>query len=174
MPNSAQFCRKHRDLLRRDRIGDRQIDIDRRHIVIRRGDRQIGPPNRPARHAQPVKRLRRGHLMDQMQVDVEQVGFAGRGANDVTAPRPCRPAFSGDWSSVFSVFSYVQRDVDDPAITVDGWLLLEPAKRGHIGSRAGLDDVRRKAMARVEVAFEANAEIDGAPGHPSAARSLRR
>src|SRR6476469_2749563 len=80
------ILREHRYLLRRDRVRDWQIDVDGRHIVIRSPDGEVRATNGPARHAQAVERLGRCHLMDQMQVDVEQVGFAKRGSNDMLLP----------------------------------------------------------------------------------------
>ena len=65
------------DLSARYRIGDRLVDVDRRHVVILGGDRQIRSPDAAARKPQPVERLRAGHLVHEVQVDVDQVGFAG-------------------------------------------------------------------------------------------------
>ena len=75
----------------RDRVGDRLVDVDRRHVVVLGGDRQIGPVHRPAGQPQSVEGLRAGHLVDEVQVDVDQVRLprgtlAGAGDDDVVAP----------------------------------------------------------------------------------------
>ena len=41
------------------------------------GDRQIRSADAAAGEPQPVERLRAGHLVDEVQVDVDQIGFAG-------------------------------------------------------------------------------------------------
>ena len=57
-----------------------------RHVVIHRRDGEIGAPHAPPVEPQPVERLRRGHLVDQVQVDVEQRRLAGLLADDVRVP----------------------------------------------------------------------------------------
>ena len=47
---------------------------------------QIGPPNPPAGEAQALEGLRRGHLVDEVEIDVEQRGLAGLLAHDVALP----------------------------------------------------------------------------------------
>ena len=79
------------DLSARDGIGDRLVDVDRRHVVVLGGDRQIRSPDAAARKPQPVERLRAGHLVHEVQVDVDQIGFAGvagaaAGGDDVVVP----------------------------------------------------------------------------------------
>ena len=78
---------ERRELRRRDRVRDRPVDLDRRHVVVGRGDRQVGPPHRPVRHAQAVERLRRGHLVHEVHVDVEQVVLARRRVDQVPLPQ---------------------------------------------------------------------------------------
>ena len=46
--------------------------VVRRDVVVHRRERQFGPPHLPPRQAQALERLRRGHLVDEVQVDVEQ------------------------------------------------------------------------------------------------------
>ena len=43
-----------------------------RHVVVGGRDRLVGPADRAALEPQPVEGLRRGHLVDQVQVDVDQ------------------------------------------------------------------------------------------------------
>jgi hypothetical protein len=73
-------------LLLGDRVFDRQRAVGRRHVVVGCGDRQIGAADLPAGEAQALERLRRRHLMDEMQVDVEQRRFACGLADDVVLP----------------------------------------------------------------------------------------
>ena len=51
-------------------------------VATVRSGRRTAPPGQ----AQPVERLRRGDLVDEVEVDVEQVGLAGRGVHDVVVP----------------------------------------------------------------------------------------
>ena len=60
----------------RDRVGDRQVDVDGGDVVVLGGDRQIRAAHRPARKPKAVERLRTGDLVDEVQIDVDQVGFA--------------------------------------------------------------------------------------------------
>ena len=59
--------------------------VGRRVVVLGR-QRQVGPAHRAAGQPQPVKRLRAGDLVHQVQVDVEQVRLAVGGAHDVRVP----------------------------------------------------------------------------------------
>ena len=68
---------KRFDLGARDGIGDRLVDVDRRHVVVLGGDGQVGSPDPAAGKPQPVECLRAGHLVNEVKVDVDQVGFAG-------------------------------------------------------------------------------------------------
>src|SRR5262249_48829172 len=49
-------------------------------------DRQVGPADRPARHPEPVERLRAGHLVHQVEVDIQQVGLAVGAAHHMGVP----------------------------------------------------------------------------------------
>src|SRR5690606_13908942 len=57
-----------------------------RHVVVGRREGEVGPADRSARHTKAVEGLRRGHLVDEMQVDVEQVGLPLAGPYDVLVP----------------------------------------------------------------------------------------
>ena len=79
------------DLDPRYRVGDRLVDVNRRDVVILGGQREVGPAHRTAGHSQPVERLRAGDFVNQVQVDVDQVGLAGRAGtrprdDDVVSP----------------------------------------------------------------------------------------
>ena len=75
----------------RYRVGDRLIDVDRRHVVVLGGDRQIRPVDRTVGQPQPVESLGTGHLVDEVQVDVDQIrlprgALAGPGNDDMIGP----------------------------------------------------------------------------------------
>src|SRR5581483_8261525 len=55
-------------------------------IVIDCGDGAVRPAHLAARKAQPFKGLRRCDLVDQLQIDVEQRGFALRLDDDMLLP----------------------------------------------------------------------------------------
>ena len=44
----------------------------RRNIMVRQGQRALGTPDRPPRRREPGEGLRRGHLVQKMQVDIQQ------------------------------------------------------------------------------------------------------
>ena len=77
---------QHLDLAGRDGILDGAVEGGGRHIVVHGGDGQVGPADAAAGQPQAVEGLRRGHLVDQVQVDVQQVGFVGGLADDVPVP----------------------------------------------------------------------------------------
>ena len=66
-------ARERVELLARDVVLDRAREVPRRHVVVGRRDRAIGPPHRAAGEPQPLERLRARDLVDEVQVDVEQV-----------------------------------------------------------------------------------------------------
>ena len=70
----------------RDRVRDRQVYPDRRHVVVRRGNGQVRAADFAPCHPQPLECLRRGHLVDQVEVDEKGVGLARRRMNDVPLP----------------------------------------------------------------------------------------
>ena len=65
---------QHLELLGRDRVGHRPVDVLGGDVVVRGGDGELGPAHRAAGEAEPVEGLRAGHLVDEVEVDVEQVG----------------------------------------------------------------------------------------------------
>jgi hypothetical protein len=86
-PELSRVLAQLAHLLGRDGVRDRQVDSDRRHIVIGGRDRQVGPAYLPAMHAQAVECLWRCHLMHEVEVDIEQVRLALRRANDMPVPQ---------------------------------------------------------------------------------------
>ncbi len=78
--------RHDRDLFGRFRIGIGQVAIRGRHVVIDHGERLVRRMHLAPRGAQAFEGLRRGHLMDQMAIDIDR--------------DRCRPAASSTrWSS---------------------------------------------------------------------------
>ena len=73
-------------LLGRDRVLDRQVDVGGGDVVVLGGDGEVGPAHRAAGQAQAVEGLRAGHLVDEVEVDVEEVGLARAGVDDVAVP----------------------------------------------------------------------------------------
>ena len=74
------------DLLLRDRVEDRQAAVGRRHVVIDGRERPLGPADLAAGEAQALERLRAGHFVDQVQVDVQNRLPAGLVVDDVLVP----------------------------------------------------------------------------------------
>ncbi len=74
------------DLLGRDLVGDRLVDVLGRHVVIFGGDGQIWAPDAPAAHAETIERLRTGDFVHQVQIDVEQFGLTGSRVDQVAVP----------------------------------------------------------------------------------------
>ena len=79
------------DLRAADRVGDR-LGADQRqrvvgrHVVVLGGQREVGTAHRAPGEPQPVEGLRAGDLVDEVHVDVEQVGLARGRAHDVAVP----------------------------------------------------------------------------------------
>ncbi len=62
------------DLQLRDRVGDAVAAVGGRHIVVRHRQVRADAPHRPLGQLQPFERLRAGHLVQQVPVDIEQRG----------------------------------------------------------------------------------------------------
>ena len=77
---------QHLHLLRGDRVAHGQADVGGRHVVVHRGDRQVGAAHGAAGHPEPVERLGRRDLVHQVQVDVQEVGLAVGAVDDVALP----------------------------------------------------------------------------------------
>jgi len=79
------------DLLPARRVRDRQVDVQRRGVVVLGGDREVGPPHPPAGEAESLECLRARHLVDEVQVDVQQIRLpAGSAAHDMLLPHLLR------------------------------------------------------------------------------------
>src|SRR5580704_2674306 len=80
----------------RHRVGDRAAgsgqghagtgDAGGRHVVVLGSDGQVGPAYLAVGRAQPVEGLRAGDLVDEVEVDIEQVGLAFRATHHVGVP----------------------------------------------------------------------------------------
>ena len=74
------------DLLLRDRVENRQAAVGRGDIVVDRRERPLGPANLAAGETEALERLRAGHFVDQVQVDVQNRLPAGLVVDDVVVP----------------------------------------------------------------------------------------
>jgi hypothetical protein len=74
------------DLQARHRIGDAFAAISGRDIVIGRREVGTATPDIATRQSQTLERLRRGHFVDQVAVDVQQRRAIGLFADDVRIP----------------------------------------------------------------------------------------
>ena len=74
MPNSSQLRSSVCDLHAAELVADARRDRRAvgRHVVVGGGQRAVGPADAAAGEAQAVEGLRRGDLVDEVQVDVEQ------------------------------------------------------------------------------------------------------
>ena len=87
-------------LTARERIRDRSVL--RGNVVVHRRDREVGPANPAPGQTQTLERLGRGHLVNQVQVDVEQRRLVGGLDDDVAGPDPveqrlrCHQVFLAD------------------------------------------------------------------------------
>ena len=75
----------------RDGVGDRLVDVDGGDVVVLGGDRQVGSAHGATGQPQPIEGLRAGDLVDEVQIDVDEIGFArgalaGAGGHDVVGP----------------------------------------------------------------------------------------
>ena len=86
MPELAQLSRSASHLRLGERVGHRQVARAGGHVVVERRHREIGAAHLPAGQAQALEGLRRGDLVDQVQVDVEQVAAAAERVDDVRVP----------------------------------------------------------------------------------------
>ena len=78
--------RHHADLLGAFRIRIGLGAIGGRDVVVDHGQRLLRRVNLAPGGAQPFERLRRGHLMDQMAVDIEQAGAVIGFVNQMVVP----------------------------------------------------------------------------------------
>jgi hypothetical protein len=78
---------EHGELLGRDRVGYRLVDVHGRHVVVGGGNGQIRAVDAPPGQPQAIEGLRRRHLVDEMEVDEHDVGLiAVAVVDDVVVP----------------------------------------------------------------------------------------
>jgi hypothetical protein len=88
------------DLRPAHRVGDRLADVEGGDVVVLGRHRQVRPAYGPAGGAQAVERLGAGDLVDEVQVDVEEVGLSLRAADDVCVVDLLRQGLRHDLSQV--------------------------------------------------------------------------
>ena len=86
MPNSRQFFRSVSICCLEIGSTIGSAAVGGGHVVIGRGHGPLGPADLAAGQPQPLERLGAGHLVDQLQVDVENRLFARLGVDDVVVP----------------------------------------------------------------------------------------
>ena len=74
------------DLLAGERVTDAVLAADGGNPVVDGGEGEVGPAHRTARQAETLEGLRRGHLMDEVKVDVQEIRLAGGAPDDVIGP----------------------------------------------------------------------------------------
>ena len=67
-------------------VFDGQVLVAGGHVVVGRGEDAGRPKQRQAAGFEFVERLRAGHLVDEMPVDIHDIQAAGRGLNHVRIP----------------------------------------------------------------------------------------
>src|SRR5207253_10681048 len=77
---------KRRNLPGRGHIGDRSTTRLGRNVVVDGGNGTRWLTDFPSRHAQAVKRLRRSHLMNQVQIDINNGRPTARLGDKVSVP----------------------------------------------------------------------------------------
>ena len=76
----------HFNLACRDRVGDGQVNVGRRHVVVFGCNREFRTTNRALRQTQAIESLRACHFMNEVQVDVQKIGFVSGRVHDVAVP----------------------------------------------------------------------------------------
>ena len=94
--DAAQCVQRHAELgavvaqpghlLGGHRVGDRLVDADGRYVVVHCRQREIGPAYLSARQVESLERLRRGDLVHQVQVDIQEHGLAFGACHDMMIP----------------------------------------------------------------------------------------
>ena len=74
------------DLLLGDLVGDRQRAAGGRHVVVDRGHGPLGPPHLPSGEPQRFEGLGAGHLVDELQVDIQDRLLALFAMHDMAVP----------------------------------------------------------------------------------------
>ena len=77
---------QHLDLLAADRIGDGLVDRLGGDVVVLGGDGELRAAHPPVGQPEAVEGLRGGDLVDEVQIDVEQIGLAVGPVDQVLVP----------------------------------------------------------------------------------------
>ena len=86
-PEFLRVLAKGVDLQAARLVGDRQVDVEGRSVVVLGGDRQLRAADLAACEPEPFEGLGARHLVDKVEVDVEQVGGSALALlHDVVAP----------------------------------------------------------------------------------------
>ncbi len=86
------------DLLGRDRISDRLIDVLGRDVVVLGRNGELGAAHRASGESQAVEGLRARDFVDEVEVDVDEVGFAVTRLDEVALPHFFRQCLSHGFS----------------------------------------------------------------------------
>jgi hypothetical protein len=78
---------QHLDLLGRDLVSDRKVDVLGRDVVVLGGDGEVGSSDRPSAQPEAVERLWAGDLVDEVEVDVQQIGPRATATSKPATPR---------------------------------------------------------------------------------------
>src|SRR6266853_6184733 len=65
---------------------DAGLTVARRDVVVAHRHRRVGPAHLPSGEAQTLEGLRRRHLMDQVEVDIDEERALALRGDDVTVP----------------------------------------------------------------------------------------
>ena len=111
------------ELLLGDGVGHRLVERPRGRVVVHRGDGQVWPAHRAAGQAQAVERLGRRHLVDEVQIDVQQRRLARRLRGRRGRPRSSRTACANPWAHEHEVGVRRARPATEPPIRTSSAIL---------------------------------------------------
>ena len=153
---------EHLELLGRDRVGDRLVDVLGGHVVVGGGHGEVGAADAAAGQPDAVEGLGAGDLVDEVEVDVEQVGLAGCAAHHVAVPHllgerlghaPVSPV-SGRIGQAAQRCAAARRSSSQVA---PGWAEPRAPKRGDLGSGPVVAEGRVALLQRRREALRAHA-----------------
>ena len=90
----------------RDLVGHGLVDVGGRDVVVHGGQGQVGAADPAAGQPQPVERLGRRDLVDEVEIDVEEVGLALLVADEVGVPDLLRQRLRHDPCSRYVRLTY--------------------------------------------------------------------
>ena len=131
-------------LLRGDRVGDRPAQLPCGRVVVHRGHCEVRSPHRTLCHPQTLERLRRGDLVDEMQVHVQQRRLTCFLAHNVSVPYLVEHRLGSHFCS--SSLVLVLLDAENISDRTD-----EAGEYISAVERVGLGDCGRRAVCTVHV-----------------------